>query len=66
MQNHEFNKRLFVRKQISNHIKFHNEQFDDDERFSFERQNDDDENDFEIFVERNESKKIIQNDFYRF
>ena len=66
MQNHEFNKRLFVRKQILNRIKFYNEQFDDDERFSFERQNDDDENDFEIFVERNESKKIIQNDFYRF
>ena len=66
MQNHEFNKRLFVRKQISKRIKFHNEKFDDDERFSFERQNNDDENDFEIFVERNESKKIIQNDFYRF
>ena len=66
MQNHEFNKRLFVRKQILNRIKFYNEQFDDDERFSFERQNDDDENDFEISVERNESKKFIQSDFYRF
>ena len=51
MQNHEFNKRLLIRKQISNRIKFHNEQFDDDERFLFKRQNDDDENDFEIFVE---------------